>query len=162
MQNQIQNTIETPDAWLYNRLTLKWILEPSLNKQLPFLYKIFSWYYFWYFKINNTDYLNGGRRLFQFLSMLLSKASPDKYLLFQLPQRQVFLDPFDGRFFQVVNELDVLTGETKVLNSLLSEGDTFIDIGANHGSFSIVRKTTSSLRACATSARYRDRLSDIS
>ena len=42
------------------------------------------------------------------------------------------------RLFQVVNELSGADTDTKVLSQLLSEGDTFLDVGANHGSFAIV------------------------
>jgi FkbM family methyltransferase len=42
------------------------------------------------------------------------------------------------RLFQVVNELASVETDTRVLSGLLSEGDTFLDVGANHGSFAIV------------------------
>ena len=56
----------------------------------------------------------------------------------QLSGYQVFLATLDMRLFQVVNELATQDTDTRVLSSLLSEGDTFLDVGANHGSFAIV------------------------
>ncbi len=127
-----------PDAWIYNRSVLSWLFEPSLSNQLPLLYQIFSLYCYLYFQLTTENYLRGGKELFQFLATLLNNFSSESYLKFKISDYEVFLDPFDARFFQVVNELASKDAETRVLQTLLSEGDTFIDIGANHGSFSIV------------------------
>jgi FkbM family methyltransferase len=48
----------------------------------------------------------------------------------------VFVDLLDPRFIQVICEIQ--GDDTQVLENLLDEGDTFIDVGANHGSFAIV------------------------
>ncbi len=132
---------EQPDAWLYNRSVLAWTSEPTLSKQLPELYQIFSTYCHWYFALTSETQLSGGRELFSALSNLYNKFAPGSYLQFSLSDYQVFLDPLDARFFQVVNELTSPHSDVKVLSHLLSKGDTFIDIGANHGSFSIVAST---------------------
>jgi FkbM family methyltransferase len=130
--------LEQPDDWLYDRSVLGWILDPTLRRQLPFLYKVFGWYCNLYFNITGKSYLAGGRGLFRFLSGLFYKMSPDRYLEMKLAGYQVFLDPLDMRLFQVVNELASQDTDTRILPQLLSEGDTFLDVGANHGSFAIV------------------------
>jgi FkbM family methyltransferase len=130
--------LDQPDAWLYDRSVLGWILNPNLNKQLPFLYKIFSLYCKAYFQLTGKNYLRGGRKLFRFLSSIFYKLAPDQFLELQLADYKVFLDPIDMRLFQVVNELSGQDTDTRVLAKLLSEGDTFLDVGANHGSFAIV------------------------
>ncbi|MFN5399691.1 MAG: FkbM family methyltransferase [Pseudanabaena sp.] len=127
-----------PDDWLYDRSVLGWILNPNLRKQLPFLYRIFGWYCKLYFGLTGKSYLRGGRELFRFLSNIFYRLSPDQYLELQLSGYQVFLNPTDMRLFQVVNELASVETDTRVLSGLLSEGDTFLDVGANHGSFAIV------------------------
>jgi FkbM family methyltransferase len=127
-----------PDAWIYTRTTLGWLFQPSLTGQLPWLYQIFSSYGKGYFSLTGKSDLAGGRSLFQLLVKLLQKSSPERYLKFKLPSCEVFLDPFDARFFQVVNELTEPQADPRVLNHLLAPGDTFMDVGANHGSFSIV------------------------
>lgn len=131
-------SLELPDAWLYDRSVLGWVLDPKLSKQLPFLYQIFGFYCYLYFNLTGKSYLKGGRELFRFLSSILFKLSPDKYIEMQLSGYQVFLDPLDMRLFQVVNELATKDTDTRVLSHLLSKGDTFLDVGANHGSFAIV------------------------
>jgi len=127
-----------PDDWLYDRSVLGWILNPDLRKQLPFLYRLFGWYCKLYFSLTGKSYLLGGRELFRFLSNIFDRLSPDQYLELQLSGYQVFLNPTDMRLFQVVNELASEETDTRVLSELLSEGDTFLDVGANHGSFAIV------------------------
>ena len=127
-----------PDDWLYDRSVLGWLSNSKLRKQLPFLYRIFSWYCNSYFKFTDHNYLQGGRALFRLLSGLFSRISPDRYLHLRLPNYQVFLNPTDMRLFQVVNELSTEHSDTEILFHLLAEGDTFLDVGANHGSFAIV------------------------
>jgi FkbM family methyltransferase len=129
---------EKPDAWLYNRATLGWLLEPTLSNQLPWLYQLFSIYCNVYFRLTRRSDLIGGRALFQLLANLHKRWSPQRYLHFYLLDYEVFLDPTDARFFQVVNELTQPYADPQILSSLLTSGDTFIDVGANHGSFAIV------------------------
>ncbi|PZO39578.1 MAG: hypothetical protein DCF19_13400 [Pseudanabaena frigida] len=127
-----------PDDWLYDRSVLGWILNPTLSKQLPFLYRIFGLYCKLYFNLTGKSYLKGGRGLFRFLSNIFYRLSPERYLEMKLSGYHVFLNPTDMRLFQVVNELASNDTDTRVLSKLLSEGDTFLDVGANHGSFAIV------------------------
>lgn len=127
-----------PDSWLYSRATLSWMFEPALTKQLPWLYQIFSTYCQGYFRLTGKSDLGGGRVLFQLLSNLFKQYFSQGYLKFHLSGYDVFLDPLDARFFQVVNELTQPDADTQVLSHLLAAGDTFIDVGANHGSFAIV------------------------
>lgn len=126
-----------PDAWIYNYAVIKWIFDPSLGKQLPPIYQFFRSYSYWYFKLTGQTSLMGGKSLFQFLARLLAKRSTQKDCKFNLPDFEIFADPLDARFFQVVNELTNPESELRILSHLLSSGDTFIDIGANHGSFAI-------------------------
>lgn len=127
-----------PDDWLYDRAVLSWLLDPSLRRQLPFLYRVFGWYSNLYFKFTGNQYLGGGRQLFRFLSTIFQKLSPEQYLELNIAGYRVFLNPVDMRLFQVVNEIASPNADTKILTQLLSEGDTFLDVGANHGSFAIV------------------------
>jgi FkbM family methyltransferase len=125
-----------PDAWIYNYSVLAWIFEPALGNQLPLLYQIFRVYAYCYFHITHNLDLKGGRPLFQFLASILGKINQREFKI-ALPDYEIFVDLLDARFFQVVNELKNPHSDIQVLSQLLSAGDTFIDIGANHGSFSI-------------------------
>lgn len=125
-----------PDAWIYTYSVLAWIFDPSLGNQLPILYQIFRIYAYCYFQLTHETSLKGGRPLFQFLAGLLGQISQREFKI-TLPEYEIFVDLLDARFFQVVNELKNSHSDIQVLSDLLSAGDTFMDIGANHGSFSI-------------------------
>jgi FkbM family methyltransferase len=127
-----------PDDWIYDRSVLGWLTKSHLRQQLPLPYQIFALYAQLYFQITRKSFLNGGRELFHFLSQIFIKLEPDRYLELQLQNYRVFLNPIDARLFQVVNELSEAAADTQILAHLLSEGDTFLDVGANHGSFAIV------------------------
>ncbi len=131
-----------PDAWIYDFAVIKWIFTPALGNQLPFWYQFFRAYAFLYLRLSRQTYLKGGRALFRFLGQFLGRISSQSdsqpELRLKLPEYEIFVDPRDARFFQVVNELTDPKSDVKVLSELLAAGDTFIDIGANHGSFAIV------------------------
>ncbi len=128
---------EPPDAWIYTLSVLQWIFEPALGNQLPISYQIFRLYAYWYFRLTGETYLKRGRELFQFLVNYLERNAGDRPLKFKLPNCEIFVDRFDARFFQVINELTNPQSDLQILTHFLSAGDTFIDIGANHGSFAI-------------------------
>mgnify|MGYP006430818599 CR=1 FL=1 len=125
-------------VWVFRYSNIKWMFEPSLRKQLPFFYKIYSFYC----KINlyflGETSIQGTKSLFFILARLLKLFQKYEYLHLQLPNYEIYLNPYDSRFLTVVNELMSEQADTKVLLNFLSPGDTFIDIGANHGSFSVI------------------------
>lgn len=127
-----------PDDWLYDRAVLQWLANPNLTKQLPLPYQFFGWYSHIYFQLTKQNYLKGGRELFRFISRIFARFYPDRDLELELDNYRVFLNPTDMRLFQVVNELSDRDTDISVLSRLLKEGDTFLDVGANHGSFAIV------------------------
>jgi hypothetical protein len=116
---------------VFERDILEWMFEPSLRKQLPVLYQIFSVYCYLYFKITGKTSLKGGRRLFLAIANLSNQLSPQDYLQIQLPKYKVHLVPTDPRLLHVVNELLNDSTDTRILSTLVSKGDTFIDVGAN-------------------------------
>ena len=127
-----------PGDWVYNKVTLGWLSNRSLGGQLPIVYQLFRFYYLIYFKISTKHRLIGGRELFKIISWFYQITSKSEFILISSPQYKIFLNPSDPRFFQVVHELNCMDTDVFVLKNLLNKGDTFIDIGANHGSFSIV------------------------
>ena len=52
--------------------------------------------------------------------------------------RTVHLDLTDARFLWVLEEVRGLGHEHRIMRALLKPGDTFVDVGANHGSFAIL------------------------
>jgi FkbM family methyltransferase len=52
--------------------------------------------------------------------------------------RVVHLDVTDPRFLWVLDEVRGRSHEHRVMQSVLERGDTFLDVGANHGSFAVL------------------------
>jgi FkbM family methyltransferase len=71
------------------------------------------------------------------LRRAMGKHTGDDHVLLDLGEHKIALNLRDPRFLQAPNELLDPHGETALLHRWLSPGDTFIDIGANHGSFAI-------------------------
>lgn len=62
---------------------------------------------------------------------------PDTALV-KFPDKQMFVDLYDQRVWLVLTEALGTNAETRTLQALLKPGDTFLDIGANHGTYSMV------------------------
>ena len=132
------NTKKYPGSWLFSKKILEWTFRPELRSQLPFLFRLFSRYSQFYFYLTSSDYLKGGRKLFLHISNFNKTRFGLDYTLIKLPGYTICVDLTDPRFLNVINEFLKEDSATRVLNTLLHPGDTFIDIGANHGSFSVV------------------------
>lgn len=126
-----------PGSWIFDRRVLWWFKRAELFSQLPFIFRMFGWYAKYFFKHSDKNYLKGGRRLFLFITFLNRELRLKSYAKIKIFSDYVCLDLQDPRFLAVVNELLDPKPEFKILSDLLNEGDTFIDVGANHGSFSL-------------------------
>lgn len=121
-------------GWVFQRPIIQWIFDPTLRNQLPLLYQWFGIYCQWFFKVTGAGYLRGGHLLFP----TIAKFSNRQYLRLQLSEFTVFLSARDWRLFAVVHELTNRRADPWILSRYLEAGDTFLDVGANHGSFSII------------------------
>lgn len=77
-----------------------------------------------------------------FLLRVLHRTTPALHLprdaRVLIAGRSVHVDLTDARFLWVLDEVRGLGHEHRVMKALLRPGDTFLDIGANHGSFAIL------------------------
>ena len=122
---------ETPGSWLYRRPTLSWWSDPALVRQLPRLYRFFARYC----AVQRYEPIGAEMLLRGIIALRRRLATDDGIIPLQVGDLTVFLDLQDPRFLRVPTEL---TGLPRVLRHFLRPGDTFIDVGANHGTFSIV------------------------
>jgi FkbM family methyltransferase len=136
--NSNRSDQETPGSWIFSADILAWLKEDELVQQLPSQYQNFAKYCNTYFHNTNLPNIKHGSQLFQDLIVKCRSLNLDKQIKLQLPHCQVFLNLEDPRFFQVVNELVSEETDKKIVKKLLKSGDSFFDIGANHGSFSII------------------------
>jgi FkbM family methyltransferase len=131
-----QNLLETSGSWLYRRATLTWLGRPDLVQQLPVLYRVFARYCTgpWYHRCVAEILL---RSIIALQRTFLKNAGTKNAVIVPLrvDERWIFLDLHDPRFLRVPSEL---ADAGRLLRRFLLPGDTFIDVGANHGTFSIM------------------------
>ncbi len=123
---------ESPGSWLYRRPTLDWLSDPALVRQLPRPYRLFASYC----AAQRRSPIGAEMLLRGIIALGRRFADDDQIVPLQIGARTVFLDLQDPRFLQIPTEL--AAGLPRVLRHFLQPGDAFIDVGANHGAFSIV------------------------
>jgi FkbM family methyltransferase len=130
--------LSSQGSWLFRRHVLTWTTEPAVVGQLSLPYRLFARYAAAYFARTEARDLLAGRLVFRAAAVarrLTKEANPLAQLCVDGLDVVVNLD--DPRFLQVVNELSRRV-DTSALRELVKEGDTFMDIGANHGAFALV------------------------
>jgi FkbM family methyltransferase len=126
--------VGAPGRWLYRPETLEWMGDRDLRGQLPAPFRAFALYCRAQsfsglpvvlgptaFHLARWAHLRGGRGA----------------LRLEVAGRTIYLDARDPRMLQVPGELVALTAPDSILRHVLSNGDSFIDVGANHGAFSV-------------------------
>jgi FkbM family methyltransferase len=87
--------------------------------------------------MTKSDDVPGAKRVLGAVQWLSGRHPDGKATRLKVLDYDIYLDLKDPRFLLVVNEL-LGSPEITTLKQCLSPGDTFVDVGANHGSFSIV------------------------
>jgi FkbM family methyltransferase len=127
--------IRTQGDWLFDRENLEWVTNPQYRQQLPRLYRLFASYCGLWLRMRRGKRVRGAKALLGLLSALQRRRVPQHSAHLAIADLQVFLDLHDPRFIKVVNDL-ASPGTGALLAPFLSQGDTFLDIGANQGAFS--------------------------
>lgn len=109
----------------------------DVPSHLPLGYRLF----FRYCRLYLTVVINASEARGGAIALLaaqrLASRTHDGYATVAINGASVCLDVQDARFLQVILEV-ALRASTARLRDVLNEGDTFIDVGANQGGFSIV------------------------
>ncbi len=119
----------TPGSWLFCQENLSWLQENFLSRQLPYSYRQFAAYCGSAFFQKQVAEV-----LLRSLIAIDCRRGHEGILPLDLGASCIFLDLHDPRFLRVPQE--VKESESQ-LATLLRKGDTFVDGGANHGSFSL-------------------------
>jgi FkbM family methyltransferase len=128
---------QTTGRWLFDHGLTSWLHAPELNRQLPPHLKLFARYCSYQRKLKRDGPIYGGLPIFRLLTRVSRLLDPRDIALLA-HGFTVHLKSTDPRLLQVPNELSPLNPNRRALERLLSAGDTFIDVGANHGTFSLV------------------------
>jgi FkbM family methyltransferase len=86
----------------------------------------------------DSNIIRGGSALFKVVRRMQQSCGLPTSAGIRCGDRVVYLDLMDTRMLWVLPEMMDDSAEHRILRRLLKPGDTFIDIGANHGSFSLV------------------------
>ena len=127
-----------PGSWLFNQTTVRWLYRPELSSELPAHLKLFAAYCRAQQTLNVSGHILGGSWMFGRLSRLGQRLSADSSIRVKLGAYVIYLDAHDPRLLQVPNELLPGAEHADVLEHFLAPGDSFVDIGANHGSLSVM------------------------
>ena len=125
-------------AWLFTHQTAGWIYKPDLRSQLPPHLRVFAQFCRAQYVLKRTGRIVGGRWFFQRMSRLSRWCTAPRETVLRTEGFSVYLKTADPRLLQVPNELAAGNLNRRALEHLLSPGDTFMDVGANHGSFSLI------------------------
>lgn len=129
--------IQDLDPWFYDLSILRWFFRDEVKQQLPPLYRAFAEYAAYFDRTRDLSRLKGGRHLHWLILNLYKLLPLNPAFPVALNGFKLFCDLQDPRFFLVLRELSNETQELSLLEQLLEPGDSFLDVGANHGSFAM-------------------------
>jgi FkbM family methyltransferase len=122
--------------WLYQQEVVSWLYDQTLRRQLSLPYRLFAAYCALQ-KCLYQSRIVGGQRALKTAMWFTKLFGLKNQVSLDLGRYKVFLDLYDPRMLLVPNELMNDDSDNRILKNFLSAGDTFVDVGANHGSFSI-------------------------
>lgn len=132
------NVNVSPGEWFFAQRWVNWMYDPTLRKQLPLVYRGFAYFCALQGKYIKTDQIKQGSSLFRWMVRANHWFSlPTSVPLTLADGTTLYVDLEDPRFFRAVQELLNPEEDMAPLQTLLNPGDTFVDVGANHGCFSI-------------------------
>ena len=121
---------QTPGSWLFRRPTSAWLSNEALVSQLPRSYRFFA-------RFCSSQRANpiGAELLLRFLILARRFSGKDSVVRLDIGDQPIFVDLSDPRFLAIPQELS--GGLPRVLQTFLRPGDTFVDVGSNHGTFAV-------------------------
>jgi len=119
---------DVPDAW-FDDPTLVACLPPHLRAYAAYSRLAVN---------RRTGRVPGGSFLLRVIHRLTPALRLPRDARVLVAGRLVHLDLTDARFLWVLDEVRGRGHEHRIMRALLQPGDTFLDVGANHGSFSIL------------------------
>jgi FkbM family methyltransferase len=123
--------------WIYERQVVEWLCNPSMRKQLPPLYRIFAAYCAYLYRLGG-ERVTGAQAFHTALISLRKLLRLKEDVPLMVGSRTIFVNLSDPRMLHVPNEVAADYPDTSILKRFIGGGDTFVDVGANHGSFAVV------------------------
>ena len=137
---------------------LAWITDSHYKKQLPALYRFFASYCGLYIALLPGEKIVGAEFLLR-SSIAVQRifSSLDSWRI-DFDDIVIYLDMTDPRFLAVGRE--IIKGDIgRMLPLYIREGDTFVDVGANQGAYSVIASTCCGASGLVVSVEPQPRLS---
>jgi FkbM family methyltransferase len=117
-----------------------WFDTPSVVRQFPWLFRAYAAYC--RITMNRrTGMIRGGSFLLRKIARVTRALGASSQIPVDVDHRVVFINLLDPRMLWVLDEIRAENSEAAALSRVLKSGDTFVDIGANHGSYSLIAST---------------------
>ena len=114
-----------------------WYDDPVLVASLPLHMRLYARYSRAIVK-RSTGVVRGGSFLFRLVRRVTPLLHLPRVAHVRVGSRRAWVELTDQRVLWVFDELRGAGHEHRVMRRLLRPGDTFLDVGANHGSFAIL------------------------
>lgn len=137
---RIRRWLKPSDAWLYSRKTLDWLSEPATVQQFPQPFR----YLFYFYRLQHRMGIGVplfANSAFRTASRLYRSRNGARPIKLRIHCTYICLHPIDPRMLAVPGELRSMLKPNTLLRDCLRPGDTFVDVGANHGAFAIAAAT---------------------
>jgi FkbM family methyltransferase len=154
-------SVRSSVAWLFSRGVLAQASEPEVAQQFPWPFRAAFWYCRQCLRWRGGAASPPGARLVFRLAVCtwrLGGGSPVRCI--RIDGHPVCLLLRDLRFLAVIMEVEG-HAPTAVLPHLLGPGDTFLDIGANQGGFSIVASRLVGARGMVVAVEPQPQLAEV-
>jgi len=130
-----RSLVRTPGGWIFTRRNLGWLREAAIASRLPWPFRFFVAYSGLAPAVKGIVF--GSEHVHGLASGLTRAFGCTDELRVDVGALCAYVWLRDPRSLLIPGEI-ARSAEIRLLRELLHEGDTFVDIGANHGSFSIV------------------------
>ena len=120
-----------------NGAATAWFDDPTLLACFPLHMRAYATYSR-LLVVRRTGRVFGGSLILRIIHRLTPALHLPRDARVDVGGRIVHVDLTDPRFLWVLDEVRGRGHEYRVMQSLLRPGDTFLDVGANHGSFAIL------------------------
>lgn len=150
--------VSTPGSFLFHMGNIQWFQRGELLAQLPPLYKAFAGYCR---VLSRPDgRVIGAETVHRFLSTVTRTLALRDTAELPVNEYKVWVLLTDPRSLAIPSEI-ASSPESALLETYLSPGDSFIDVGANHGSYSIVASRLVGASGRVVAIEPQPRLADL-
>jgi FkbM family methyltransferase len=116
---------------------MHWFDNPSITHSLPPWYRAYAWYSR-LMADRPRSIVRGGSALLSVVIALTRALRLTREAAVPIGDLTVFIDLCDRRMLWVFGEVGEPSHEGRIVRACLDRGDTFLDIGANHGSYALL------------------------